>query len=255
MNHKIGAPFGSVDEAEIASFNKSAATWWDPEGESAWLHRYNPVRVGYIRDAACRQFGRDPKAADCLRALRILDIGCGAGVLCEPLAALGAEVIGTDPAESAIEVAILHARQTGLDIDYRATTAEALLEAGERFDVVLAMEVIEHVPDRDRFLRLCADLVRPPGLAILSTLNRTSKSYWQAIVIGEYILRILPPGTHQWERFVTPDEMETTLADKGLRTVDVSGVTFSLWRRALQISGDAAINYILTANRPAPANP
>ena len=248
---KCSVSIPSVDAAEVESFNKSAATWWDPEGESGWLHRYNPVRIGYIRAAACRQFGRDSKVSDCLRGLRILDIGCGAGVLCEPLAVLGAEVVGTDPADRAIEVAIRHARQSGVDIDYRATTAETLRKDGETFVVVLAMEVIEHVPDRDQFLRLCADLVRPHGLVILSTLNRTTKSYWQAIVIGEYILRILPPGTHQWERFVLPEEMEATLAAEGLRTVDISGVTYSLWHRALQMSRDTAINYILTASRPA----
>ena len=201
-------------------------------GEAGWLHKYNPVRVGYIRDAACRRWRRDSSRADCLQGLRILDIGCGGGLLCEPLAALGGTIVGADPAPGAIEAARLHARGSGLAIDYRGTTAEALAAAGERFDIVLAMEVIEHVADHDVFLDRCAALVGPGGLMILSTINRTWKSFAYAIVAAEYVLRLLPRGTHQWERFLKPAEIGAALAPHGLRTSNVSGVTMNLLSRA-----------------------
>ena len=163
----------TIDPAELAHYEAAAGHWWDRQSVARWLHRYNLVRVPYIRDAACRQFGRDAQQADCLRDLRILDIGCGGGVLCEPLAQLGASVVGLDPARTAIDVARRHARETGIIVEYRCDTMEALLEAGEKFDVVLAMEVIEHVASSDVFLDRCAGLVSPGGLTILSTINRT----------------------------------------------------------------------------------
>ncbi|HKG00660.1 MAG TPA: bifunctional 2-polyprenyl-6-hydroxyphenol methylase/3-demethylubiquinol 3-O-methyltransferase UbiG, partial [Xanthobacteraceae bacterium] len=164
---------GTADAAEIAHFDALAETWWDPHGEMRALHMINPVRLGYIRDVACRHFRRDPKALDCLRGLRILDIGCGAGVLSEPLARIGAAVVGADAAGTSIEVARLHAARSGLDIDYRAVTAEALADAGERFDIVLAMEVVEHVADMDLFVRRCAEMIKAGGLMIVATINRT----------------------------------------------------------------------------------
>ena len=172
----------SIDTVEVDRFDVPLDAWWSQAGEAGWLHKYNPVRVGYIRDAACRRWRRDPARADCLKDLRILDIGCGGGLLCEPLAALGGTIVGADPAHGAIEAARLHARHGGLVIDYRGTTAEALAAAGERFDIVLAMEVIEHVADHDVFLDRCAALVGPGGLMILSTINRTLKSFAYAIV-------------------------------------------------------------------------
>ena len=175
------------------------------------LHKFNPVRLGFIREAACRRFDRDPKRLDSLAGLRILDIGCGGGILCEPLARLGADVVGADPAAANIEAARLHAAQSGLAIDYRVTTAEALADAGERFDVVLAMEVVEHVADVALFVKRCAEMVKPGGLMIAATLNRTLKSFALAIVGAEYVLGWLPRGTHQWDKFVTPDELEAAL--------------------------------------------
>jgi len=167
----------TVDAAEVARFSALAATWWDTRGKMAALHKLNPVRLAYIRDATCQQFGRDPKRVGCLTGLRILDIGCGGGILSEPLARLGASVLGADPSTTNIEVAKLHAAQSGLAIDYRATTAEALCDAGERFDVVLAMEVVEHVADVDLFVQKCADMVKPGGLMVAATLNHTLKSF------------------------------------------------------------------------------
>ncbi|MFW6077485.1 MAG: bifunctional 2-polyprenyl-6-hydroxyphenol methylase/3-demethylubiquinol 3-O-methyltransferase UbiG [Hyphomicrobiales bacterium] len=237
-------PQSTVDTAEVARFDAAAAAWWDPDGEARWLHRYNPVRLDYIRRAGCRQFG-----VDSLEGLRILDIGCGAGVLCEPLARLGADVVGVEPGESNIVMARQHARDAGLSIDYRCTTAEALADAGERFDIVLAMEVVEHVADATVFLARCAELVKAGGLMILSTINRTVKSFAYAIVAAEYVFRLLPRGAHQWGRFVTPSEAGTALAAGGLKLMDVSGVTLNLRTRDLQLARDTAVNYMLTASR------
>ena len=237
-------PDASIDIAEVARFDAAAEAWWDPEGEARWLHRYNPVRLDYIGRAGCRQFD-----VDSLKNLRILDIGCGAGVLCEPLARLGADIVGVEPGESNIVMARRHAREAGLAIDYRCTTAEALADASERFDIVLAMEVVEHVADAPAFLARCAELVRPGGLVILSTINRTLKSYVYAIVAAEYVFRLLPRGAHQWRHFVTPPEAGAALAAGGLTLLDVSGVTLNLRTRDLQLSRDTAVNYMLTAAR------
>jgi 2-polyprenyl-6-hydroxyphenyl methylase / 3-demethylubiquinone-9 3-methyltransferase len=237
----------SIDPAELAHYESAADLWWDTTTVAKWLHKYNFVRVPYIKDALCRQFNRDPSQPDCLRDLRVLDIGCGGGVLCEPLAQLGAEVIGVDPAKSAISVAERHARESGIAVEYRCSTIEGLARAGEQFDAVLAMEVVEHVADIDVFLSGCAKLVRTGGLLILSTINRTIKSYAFAIAMGEYILRLLPRGAHQWRRFVRPDEIDVSLAKRLFRVVDTSGVTMNLRSGNLQLSQDASVNYLLTA--------
>ena len=242
----------TVDPAELAHFEAVAGGWWDTRTVAKWLHKYNVVRVPYIRDAACRQFRRDPTQPDCLRDLRVLDIGCGGGVLCEPLAELGAAVVGVDPSRVATGVAGRHAREAGINVDYRCDTIEALAQAGEEFDVVLAMEVIEHVAHSGDFLDRCAELVRPGGLVILSTINRTWKSYAFAIVMGEYILRLLPRGAHQWRRFVRPDEISSSLERNLFRVVDVSGVTMNLRSRDLQLAKDTGVNYMLTAGKMGP---
>jgi 2-polyprenyl-6-hydroxyphenyl methylase/3-demethylubiquinone-9 3-methyltransferase len=249
----IGA--ATIDATELARFDVSIDAWWGMHGETRWLHKYNPVRVDYIRAAACKRWQRDPESPDCLRGLRILDIGCGGGVLCEPLAALGCDMVGADPAPMAIEAGRLHARHSRLHIDYRCTTAEALADAGEAFDVVLAMEVIEHVADRDLFLECCASLIKPGGLLILSTINRTIKSYAYAIVAGEYVLRLLPIGTHRWDRFVAPAEVLRAVAPSGLRVTDVSGVKMKLHTGQLRLSTDTQVNYIMTAERETIAAP
>jgi 2-polyprenyl-6-hydroxyphenyl methylase/3-demethylubiquinone-9 3-methyltransferase len=239
----------TLDPAQVAHFDAAATEWWNANGAARWLHKYNAVRVPYIRDAACRCFRRDPGRVDCLHGLDVLDIGCGAGVLCEPLARLGASVVGADPGHSIIEEARRHARQSAVEVDYRCTTAEALADAGKQFDVVLAMEVIEHVTDSDLFVQRCAELVRPGGLIIISTINRTIKSLAFAIIAAEYVLRLLPRGAHQWTRFRKPAEIESSMESHGLRVLDVSGVTLNLFTRTLQLSRDTAVNYILAGQR------
>jgi 2-polyprenyl-6-hydroxyphenyl methylase/3-demethylubiquinone-9 3-methyltransferase len=213
------------------------------------LHRFNPVRLAYVRDQVAAKFQRDPRQLGCLGGLRFLDIGCGAGILSEPLARLGASVVGADPSDSNIEAARRHAAQSELGIDYRATTAEALADAGERFDVVLAMEVIEHVSDVALFMRRCAEMVRPDGMMIATTINRTLKSFTLAIVGAEYVLRWLPRGSHQWSKFVTPDELEAAMQQAGLRIVDERGVVYNLLQDSWRLSDDMDVNYMMTAER------
>jgi 2-polyprenyl-6-hydroxyphenyl methylase/3-demethylubiquinone-9 3-methyltransferase len=239
----------TVDQAEVARFAALADTWWDFGGKMGVLHKFNPVRLGLIKEAACRQFGRDPKRLDSLAGLRMLDIGCGGGLLSEPLARLGATMVGADPAVPNIEAAKLHAAQGGLTIDYRATTAEALADAGERFDVVLAMEVVEHVADLNLFVQRCAEMVKPGGLMMAATLNRTLKSFALAIVGAEYVLRWLPRGTHRWDKFVTPNELEIALELGGLRVTDQTGVIYNLIADRWELSSDMDVNYMVTAAR------
>jgi 2-polyprenyl-6-hydroxyphenyl methylase / 3-demethylubiquinone-9 3-methyltransferase len=244
-----GGRASTVDEAEVTRFSALAAQWWDPRGKMAVLHKFNPVRLGFIKEAACRHFGRDDKRLDALAELRVLDIGCGGGILSEPLARLGAAVVGADPSQANIAAAQLHAADAGVSVDYRATTAEALADAGERFDLVLAMEVVEHVADLDLFIRRCTEMVQPGGLMITATLNRTLKSFALAIVGAEYVLRWLPRGTHQWEKFVTPDELEAALERHGLAVVDETGVIYDLLADRWRLSTDMDVNYMVVAGR------
>jgi 2-polyprenyl-6-hydroxyphenyl methylase/3-demethylubiquinone-9 3-methyltransferase len=239
----------TVDPVEVARFAALAADWWDPGGRMGMLHKFNPVRLRFIKEAACRQFERDPKRLDSLDGLRILDIGCGGGLLSEPLARLGAEVVGADPAEPNIEAAKLHAAGAGLSLDYRATTAEALADAGERFDLVLAMEVVEHVADLALFVQRCTEMVKPGGLLIGATINRTLKSFALAIVGAEYVLRWLPRGTHRWDKFVTPDEFEAALERHRLRVIEETGVVYDLFADRWQLAGDTEVNYMLAAEK------
>jgi 2-polyprenyl-6-hydroxyphenyl methylase/3-demethylubiquinone-9 3-methyltransferase len=241
----------TVDQAEIEQFSRLGAQWWDERGPMAMLHKFNPVRLGYIRDQVTAHFGREPKKLGCLTGLRILDIGCGGGILSEPLARLGGRVIGADPSETNIEVARHHAGQAGVMVDYRATTAEALADQGERFDVVLAMEVVEHVVDMPLFVKRCGEMVKPGGLMIAATLNRTMKSFALAIVGAEYVLRWLPRGTHRWDKFVTPGELEAAMAQAGLRVVDERGVIYNLFADSWQLSNDMDVNYMLAAEKTA----
>lgn len=241
----------SVDEAEVERFARHAPDWWNPRGPMAALHKFNPVRLAYIRDQAAARFGRDAKEIDCLAGLRFLDIGCGGGILSEPLARLGAAMVGADPAEDNVEAARAHAAESGLAIDYRAVTAEELAQAGERFDVVLAMEVVEHVLDVDLFVATCARMVKPGGLLIAATLNRTLKSFALAIVGAEYVLRWLPRGTHRWEKFVTPRELERAVESSGLRVIGERGVVYNVLADRWQLSSDMDVNYMLAAAREA----
>jgi 2-polyprenyl-6-hydroxyphenyl methylase / 3-demethylubiquinone-9 3-methyltransferase len=242
---------GTIDADEIARFSRVSGQWWDPRGPMAALHKFNPVRLAYIRDQTAAHFGRDAKRLDSLADLRMLDIGCGGGILAEPLARLGAAVVGADPSERNIEVARHHAAQSGLAIDYRNTSAEALAEAGEEFDVVLAMEVVEHVTDVSLFVKVAAAMVRPGGLLFAATLNRTVKSFALAIVGAEYILRWLPRGTHQWDKFVTPNELEIAIAQSGMHIAGETGVIYNLLGDRWQLSTDMDVNYMVVAGKAA----
>jgi 2-polyprenyl-6-hydroxyphenyl methylase/3-demethylubiquinone-9 3-methyltransferase len=239
----------SIDRTEVERFARHASDWWAPRGPMAALHKFNPVRLAYIRDQAAARFGRDAKKLDCLSGLRMLDIGCGGGILSEPLARLGAEMVGADPAAENIAAAREHAEASGVAVVYRATTAEELAAAGERFDVVLAMEVIEHVNDVGAFIATCAAMVKPGGLLFVATLNRTLKSFALAIVGAEYVLRWVPRGTHQWEKFVTPQELEAALENSALDIIGERGVIYNLLADRWQLSSDMDVNYMVVAAR------
>jgi 2-polyprenyl-6-hydroxyphenyl methylase/3-demethylubiquinone-9 3-methyltransferase len=239
----------TIDPAEVARFDKIAETWWDPQGPMKVLHRFNPVRLGYIRDEACRRFGRDPRSARSLEGISILDVGCGGGVLSEPLARLGATVTGLDPAPTNISVARLHAERAGVSVDYRNETVEAVVARGETFDMVLAMEVVEHVADRQAFVSACAQAVKPGGSLAMATINRTLRSFASAIVGAEYILGWLPKGTHEWDKFVTPEELTAAIEAAGFRVDDLKGVAYNPLRDSWSLSRDTAVNYMLLASR------
>lgn len=240
---------GTVDAAEVARFSAMAREWWDPTGKFKPLHKFNPVRLSYIKQEVCRQFARDPNATDAFKGLRILDIGCGGGLLSEPMARLGANVVGADASETNIEIAKLHMEESGLRIDYRAETAEALAEAGETFDVVLNMEVVEHVADVPLFLDATSRMVRPGGLMFVATINRTLKAYALAIVGAEYVLRWLPKGTHSYDKLVKPSEIEAPLNAAGLEIIDRNGVTYNPLSDRWDRSRDMDVNYMLLAKR------
>ena len=236
----------TVDPKEVARFSQLSEQWWDPKGKMAPLHKINPLRLAYIRDAACRKFDRNPKSLNCLAGLRILDIGCGAGLLCEPLVRLGAQVVGVDPSETNIAVAKLHADRSHLLIDYRCTTIEEI-NPRERFDIVLAMEVVEHVADVGMFLDRCAALLKPSGMMVVSTINRNWKSFALAIVGAEYVLRWLPRGTHQWDKFVTPAEITHHLGRNKLAISDQAGVVYNPIADKWSLSSDMDVNYMMIA--------
>lgn len=239
----------TLDGDEIARFARLAEQWWDERGPFRPLHQINPTRLTYIRDRLCAHFGREPKAPRSLNGLSVLDIGCGGGLVAEPLTRLGASVTGIDPAPETIAAAKAHADAAGLDIGYEATTAEALAEAKRSFDAVLLLEVVEHVPDVPVFLKRLAPLIAQDGVMILSTLNRTFKAYALAIVGAEYILRWLPQGTHQWDRFVTPEELKAALKDAGLALSDTTGMVYDPLDDRWSLSPDTDVNYFATATR------
>ena len=240
----------TVDPEEVARFAALAGEWWDLRGKMAPLHKFNPVRLAFIRDQACAQFARDPKRLDCLSGLSVLDIGCGGGIVAEPLARLGAHVTGIDPAEENIAAARLHAEKSALTIDYRATTIEAVAGNSETFDIVVASEVVEHVADLDLFAGCAANAVKPGGLLAITTINRTLKSFALAIVGAEYVLRWLPAGTHDWNKFVTPDELDQAIGVHGLKVVEESGIIYDLFHDRWTAGADMDVNYMLAAERP-----
>ena len=245
----------TIDIAEVGRFDQLGAQWWNPEGPMRALHKLNPVRVAYLRELLSRHFllegkPRDFRAPAPLQGLKILDIGCGAGILSEPLARLGASMTSIDPSRRNIEIAAEHAAKAGLAIDYRCVSAEGLAETGTVFDAVLAMEVIEHVRDLPRFLNEAARMVRPGGMFVVATLNRTLKSFAFAIVGAEYVLNWVPRGTHNWNRFVTPRELAKALHGGGLHVKREIGVTHNPLAARWQLSHDMDINYMMAAVRP-----
>lgn len=244
------ASAATVDQDEIARFGAIAAEWWDPKGKFRPLHQLNPLRLAFIRRRLCQQFDRDERSSRAAEALDVLDIGCGGGLLSEPMTRQGGRVKGIDPSEDTIAVARAHARQVGLDIAYEATTVERIAERGDRYDVVLAMEVVEHVPDLNTFVTACAALIRPGGLFIGSTINRTMKAYVLAILGAERVLRWLPAGTHRYEKLVTPAEFTTALADCGLSATETAGMVYNPLSGSWHLSADLDVNYLICAAKP-----
>ena len=241
----------TVDPAEIAKFEAMAAEWWNLDGKFKPLHMMNPVRLNYITSQIAAEFGRDLNGPAPFKGLRIADIGCGGGLLCEPMARLGADVVGVDAAAGNIPVAEIHAAQSGLRIDYRHTTAEAMAAAGEQFDVVINMEVVEHVADPQGYLTACQQLLKSGGLHLCSTINRNPKSFAMAIIGAEWVMQWLPKGTHEWSKFITPDELYDLLTKAGLDPVDRKGYVFNFVKFTWSISDrDLSVNYVTAALKP-----
>ncbi|NWG92825.1 MAG: bifunctional 2-polyprenyl-6-hydroxyphenol methylase/3-demethylubiquinol 3-O-methyltransferase UbiG [Parvularculaceae bacterium] len=241
----------TVDPSEIEKFSKIADAWWDPFGKFAPLHKFNPVRLAYIRDGACAHFGRDRRARAPLAGLRLLDVGCGGGLVAEPMRRLGADVTAIDAAEPNIKTAMVHANEAGLEIDYRTATVEDLASLGEPpFDLVLNLEVVEHVADPEVFLRLSASLVRPGGLMVVATINRTLKALALAKVGAEYLLRWLPRGTHDPAKFLKPQELADALGAAGMTVTAAAGVAYNPLTDLWKIVDDTDVNYLMTAIKP-----
>ena len=240
----------TIDAAEVERFSRLASEWWNPNGKFKPLHKFNPVRLTYIREQVLETFKCDPKSVKPFKGLRFLDIGCGGGLLCEPMARLGAEIVGADASATNIEVAKLHAEESGLAVDYRATTAEALADAGERFDVILNMEVVEHVADVELFIEACGRMLKPGGIMFVATINRTLKALGLAIIGAEYVLRWLPRGTHQYEKLVRPQELEAALSKAGLTMVETTGVFYNPLTDSWNKSRDTDVNYMVLAVKP-----
>ena len=241
----------TIDDAEVARFSAIAAEWWSPTGKFRPLHKFNPVRLAYIKEQVCQHFKIDASKPKPFEGLRILDIGCGGGLLCEPMARLGAEIVGADASETNIEVAKIHAEQTGVTVDYRATTSEDLAAAGEKFDIILNMEVVEHVADVDLFMASCCEMVKPGGLMFMATINRTAKARMLAIFMAEKVLRWLPVGTHEFEKLVKPEELEEAFAKGDMSLLDESGVTYNPVLDRWSKSKDMDVNYMMLATKPA----
>lgn len=241
----------TIDQTEVDRFSKMADEWWDPTGKFRPLHKFNPVRLSYIRDQAAQHFGRNPHEPTPLKDLRLLDIGCGGGLLSEPMTRMGANVVGADASETNIEIAKLHAQQSELDIDYRAVTSDQLAEDGEVFDIILNMEVVEHVADVDFFLTSCAAMLKPGGLMFIATINRTMKAMALAIIGAEYVLRWLPRGTHQYEKLVRPEEITTPFSKAGLTMLDQTGVFYNPLQDKWNLSRDTNVNYMMLFKRDA----
>ena len=239
----------TIDPEDVARFSAIADEWWDPDGKFKPLHRFNPIRLHYIRDRICTHFGRDKQSLRPFAGLRLLDVGCGGGLISEPLARMGAKVTGIDASDRNVRTAQVHAEQGGLDISYHSTTVEEIAATGESYDAVISLEVVEHVADVDLFLDGCAALTADNGAIALATLNRTPKSFALGIVGAEYIMRWLPRGTHNWKKFVRPSELARGLRRNGITVEDISGLTFNPLNSEWQVSGDVSVNYVLFGTR------
>ncbi len=240
----------NLDPREVAQFAALSGKWWDANGPFRMLHRIGPARLQVIRDAATKHLALDDTGRQPFQNLRCLDVGCGGGLIAEPLARLGGTVTAIDPGKENIAAATIHAEQAGLTVDYRATTAELLAESGATYDLVACLEVIEHVPEPEAFVATLARLVRPGGMLVLSTLNRTPKSYALAIIGAEYVLGWLPRGTHDWTRFVTPDELQAHCTMAGLTSFASEGIVYDLIRDQWQRSTDTGVNYMASVVKP-----
>jgi 2-polyprenyl-6-hydroxyphenyl methylase/3-demethylubiquinone-9 3-methyltransferase len=249
MPEQISRTPSSIDPDEVARFSAHAAEWWNPKGKFAPLHRLNPLRLDFIRTRACTHFSRDPKSLSPFGGLSLLDIGTGGGLLAEPMARMGFAVTGLDASARNVEIAAAHAAEQGLAIDYREGSAEALAETGASFDLVLNMEVVEHVADVSVFLRACGKLVKPHGLMLIATINRTSKAFALAIIGAEFVMGWLPRGTHAYERLVRPEELEAALAASGLAVREITGVRYSLLRDQWRLGDDLSVNYLVLAEK------
>ncbi len=247
MNGRISA---TVDRAEVERFAAIAPQWWDEDGAFKPLHRLNPIRLAFVRGRLSRHFERDAKSRRPFAGLHLLDIGCGGGLMCEPLARLGFTVTGIDADETALEVARRHAGEQGLAIDYRAESIESLAERNQEFDAVLALEVVEHTVDPTQFMARAGRLVRPGGALAASTLNRTPRAYLLAILGAEYLLRWLPRGTHEFKKFRRPSEFAQDLRGAGLRLEDLAGLQYDPWRERWRLGRDLGVNYLLFATKP-----
>jgi 2-polyprenyl-6-hydroxyphenyl methylase/3-demethylubiquinone-9 3-methyltransferase len=245
----LGGRGSSVDPGEVEKFTRLAGEWWDPNGKFRPLHVFNPVRLKFIRALAAAHFGRDERSLKPFGGLTLLDIGCGGGLLSEPMARMGFAVLGADASERNVKTAAIHAMGSGLCLDYRAVTAETLAAEGARFDIILNMEVVEHVADLSAFLKSCGAMLKPGGLMVVATLNRTMKSFALAKIGAEYVLRWLPAGTHDWNRFVKPDELERLLEEANLCVTRVQGVAFDPLRWDWRLSSDTDVNYMMVAER------
>lgn len=239
----------TIDQDEVDRFSAMAAEWWNPRGKFKPLHKFNPVRLEYIKEKVCENFDRDTNDPKALKGLRVLDIGCGGGLLSEPMARMGADVLGADASETNIEVAKIHAKQSGLDIDYRAVTSESLEADGENFDIILNMEVVEHVADVDLFMSSCARMVKPNGLMFVATINRTFKARALALFMAEDVLRWLPKGTHQYEKLVRPEEIEAPVNSEGMEIIDQTGVFYNVLQDRWNKSRDMDVNYMVLARK------
>jgi 2-polyprenyl-6-hydroxyphenyl methylase / 3-demethylubiquinone-9 3-methyltransferase len=239
----------TLDSEQVDRFSKLASEWWNPRGEFRPLHQIGPPRLSFIRDSAVERFGRDPKALRPLSGLTAIDIGCGGGLVAEPLARMGATVTAIDPSERNIAIAKSHAEAQAVTIDYRMARVEDLVAEGRSFDIVACLEVVEHVPDAAKFVGECASLVAPGGLAVFSTLNRTFKAWALAIVGAEYVLGWLPRGTHQWDRFITLDELRGYAAAAGLDETHFEGITYNLLQDAWSRNPGTDVNYLMSARK------